>query len=88
MIVLNDPDGLNHAVNKIYLQYFPKSVRPRSLITRNREEIKGSHVLRSAVADFWNGGVGWNKNLAIFMAQFVGFWLLPVTQHTADTQTH
>lgn len=39
-IVLNDPDGLNHAVNKTYLQYFPKSVRPRSLITRNREEIR------------------------------------------------
>jgi glutathione synthase len=40
VIVLNDPDGLNHAVNKTYLQYFPKSVRPRTLITRNRDEIK------------------------------------------------
>lgn len=40
VIVLNDPDGLNHAVNKTYLQYFPKSVRPRSLITRNKEDIR------------------------------------------------
>jgi glutathione synthase len=40
VIVLNDPDGLNHAVNKTYLQYFPKSVRPRSLITRSKEDIR------------------------------------------------
>lgn len=40
VIVLNDPDGLNHAVNKMYLQVFPKSVRPRTLISRNREDIK------------------------------------------------
>ncbi len=40
VIVLNDPDGLNRAVNKMYLQVFPKSVRPRTLISRNREDIK------------------------------------------------
>jgi len=40
VIVLNDPDGLNHAVNKTYLQFFPKSVRPRTLITRSRDDIK------------------------------------------------
>lgn len=40
VIVLNNPDGLNHAVNKTYLQYFPKSVRPRSLITRSKEDIR------------------------------------------------
>jgi glutathione synthase len=40
VIVLNDPDGLTHAVNKMYLQAFPKEVRPRTLITRNRAEIK------------------------------------------------
>lgn len=40
VIVLNDPDGLNHAVNKTYLQYFPKSLRPRSLITRNKVDIR------------------------------------------------
>lgn len=40
VIVLNNPDGLYHAINKTYLQYFPKSVRPRSLITRQKEEIR------------------------------------------------
>jgi glutathione synthase len=40
VIVLNDPDGLSHAVNKMYLQAFPKEIRPRTLITRNRAEIK------------------------------------------------
>lgn len=40
VIVLNDPDGLNHAINKTYLEYFPKSVRPRALITRNKDEIR------------------------------------------------
>jgi len=40
VIVLNDPDGLTHAVNKMYLQAFPKEVRPRTLITRKRAEIK------------------------------------------------
>ncbi len=40
VIVLNDPDGLSHAVNKIYLQLFPKSVRPRALITRSSQEIR------------------------------------------------
>lgn len=38
-IVLNDPDGLNHAINKSYLELFPQSIRPRSLITRNRSDI-------------------------------------------------
>jgi len=40
VMVLNDPDGLSKAVNKMYLQAFPKEVRPRSLITRDRTEIK------------------------------------------------
>jgi glutathione synthase len=40
VIVLNNPDGLNHAVNKSYLEYFPKAVRPRSLITRNKNDIR------------------------------------------------
>jgi glutathione synthase len=40
VIVLNDPDGLTHAVNKMYLQTFPSEIRPRTLITRNRTEIK------------------------------------------------
>ncbi len=40
VIVVNDPDGLNHAINKKYLQFFPKDVRPRTLISRNAEDIK------------------------------------------------
>ena len=40
VIVLNDPDGLAQAMNKMYLQYFPEQVRPRTLITRDGQEIK------------------------------------------------
>lgn len=40
VIVLNDPNGLTQAINKMYLQTFPEEVRPRTLITRNRTEIK------------------------------------------------
>ena len=40
VIVLNDPDGLARANNKMYFQGFPEEVRPRTLITRDRAEIK------------------------------------------------
>lgn len=40
-VVLNDPDGLMQANNKMYFQFFPEQVRPRTLITRDREEIRG-----------------------------------------------
>ncbi len=40
VVVLNNPDGLLQAVNKMYLQYFPEEVRPRTLITRDKDEIK------------------------------------------------
>lgn len=40
VIVLNDPEGLTQAINKMYLQAFPEEVRPRALITRKRSEIK------------------------------------------------
>ena len=39
-IVLNDPNGLAKAMNKMYFQLFPEEVRPKTLITRNRNEIK------------------------------------------------
>ena len=39
-LVLNDPDGLSRASNKLYLQGFPASVRPKTLITRNLKEVK------------------------------------------------
>ena len=40
VIVLNDPNGLSKALNKMYFQHFPEEVRPRTLITRNQGEIK------------------------------------------------
>ncbi len=40
VLVVNDPDGLTEAVNKLYLQQFPAEVRPMALITRDRQEIK------------------------------------------------
>lgn len=40
VIVLNDPNGLAKAMNKMYFQQFPEEVRPRTLITRDRDEIR------------------------------------------------
>ena len=40
VIVLNDPNGLANAMNKMYFQLFPEEVRPKTLITRDRDEIK------------------------------------------------
>ena len=40
VLVLNDPEGLANSNNKLYLQQFPKSVRPRCLITRDRKQIE------------------------------------------------
>jgi len=40
VIVLNDPNGLAKAMTKMYFQTFPEEVRPRTLITRDRNEIK------------------------------------------------
>jgi glutathione synthase len=40
VIVANDPNGLAKAASKMYFQLFPEEVRPRTLITRDREEIK------------------------------------------------
>lgn len=40
VIVLNDPDGLAKATNKMYFQGFPEEVRPSTIITRDRSEIR------------------------------------------------
>ena len=40
VIVLNDPAGLSQAMNKMYFQLFPEEVRPRTVITRDRDEIR------------------------------------------------
>ncbi|MDA1184710.1 MAG: glutathione synthase, partial [Acidobacteria bacterium] len=40
VLVLNDPNGLAKAMNKMYFQLFPDEVRPTTLITMDRDEIK------------------------------------------------
>ena len=40
VVVLNDPNGLSKALNKMYFQLFPEEVRPRTIITRDRNEIR------------------------------------------------
>jgi glutathione synthase len=40
VIVLNDPANLANALNKTYFQHFPEQVRPRTCISRNREDLK------------------------------------------------
>lgn len=40
VLVLNDPGGLSRALNKFYFQLFPEEVRPKTLISRDPEEIK------------------------------------------------
>lgn len=39
VIVVNDPNGLAQAMNKMYFQLFPEEIRPRTLITQDRDEI-------------------------------------------------
>ncbi|HYH73148.1 MAG TPA: glutathione synthase [Nocardioides sp.] len=38
--VVNDPTALHRAASKLYLEEFPESVRPRSLVTRDPEAIE------------------------------------------------
>src|SRR5690606_16676967 len=40
VLVLNDPYHLMNAMNKLYSQHFPEVVRPRTLITRNVDQIR------------------------------------------------
>jgi|SRR5215217_1594762 len=40
VLVLNDPDGLAQAQNKLYFQEFPQVVRPETLISKSIEEIR------------------------------------------------
>ncbi len=49
VIVVNDPEGLARGLNKIYLQEFPETVRPKTLITREREDVK-AFVAKSGLA--------------------------------------
>lgn len=40
VLVLNDPDGLSQSLTKLYMQYFPEEIRPRTLITRHKDEAR------------------------------------------------
>lgn len=40
VIVLNDPKTLSSALDKMYFQHYPPEVRPRTIITRDAEEIR------------------------------------------------
>lgn len=40
VLVLNHPHTLASAVNKMYFQHFPEVLRPKTIITRDHEEIK------------------------------------------------
>ncbi len=40
VVVVNDPNGLAKAASKMYFQLFPEQVRPRTVISRDRDEIK------------------------------------------------
>lgn len=40
VVVVNDPNGLAKASSKMYFQLFPAEVRPQTLITRDRDDIK------------------------------------------------
>lgn len=40
VIVLNDPRGLGRAMNKLYFQFFPEEIRPKTLISRDSARIK------------------------------------------------
>ncbi|SFV28044.1 glutathione synthase [Devosia crocina] len=40
VLVLNDPDGLARAQNKLYFQEFPQAVRPETLISKSIAEIR------------------------------------------------
>jgi len=44
VLVLNNPDILGKAANKMYFQYFPEKVRPETIITRNVSEIKAFYT--------------------------------------------
>jgi glutathione synthase len=63
VIVLNDPNGLAKAINKTYFQLFPEEVRPRTLITRDLQEIKqftadlGGHAVLKPLQGSGGSGV-------------------------------
>lgn len=39
LMVLNDPDGLAEALDKMYVHQLPRNIRPRAIITRSRDDV-------------------------------------------------
>lgn len=39
VLVLNHPKSLSNAINKMYFQHFPELLRPKTIITRSKEDI-------------------------------------------------
>lgn len=48
VIVVNDPYSLANALNKLYFQFFPREVRPQTLITRDAADIRAFMEERKA----------------------------------------
>lgn len=38
-LVINNPDALVEATNKLYLEKFPKAIRPKTIVTRHAEDV-------------------------------------------------
>ena len=49
VVVLNDPDGLAKASSKMYFQAFPAEIRPETIITRSRDDIRAFAKERGTV---------------------------------------
>lgn len=59
VLVLNDPQGLAHALSKLYLERFPPEMRPASLITRHPEDVRAfTEQYRRVVVKPLNGSGG------------------------------
>ncbi|MCE7053587.1 ATP-grasp domain-containing protein [Algoriphagus sp. AGSA1] len=44
VLVVNDPYSLMSSFNKMYFQHFPESIRPRTIISRDADEIKEFYI--------------------------------------------
>lgn len=49
VIVLNDPNGLAKATSKMYFQTFPAEIRPETIITRSRDDLRAFAKERGTV---------------------------------------
>jgi glutathione synthase len=49
VLVLDDPDALAFATDKLYFQHFPEAVRPRTIITRSHDRVVEFHREHGAI---------------------------------------